>query len=561
MLLLVAKKMQYGRHRLLFTTPFLLSLAGQCYFLLYNKLPTSLIIAGQWNVEELEAWNDGGEETSSSYAKGVKSETGGCSRILLYASDLVAQNTGVGHRLSFYLLASVLAVLTDSALVILDPPARFNSSSEKEDQWAKLGGSPFGCPIKINGDGEYCGQLYPTGLSRIIKVPEWLSRGCDVPCIDTHSYENWIEIAERTTSKTNFTWTICTNNGDDRHGQSKHDNNELNDVAVLPIGKWHLRDYWFYRMRRKLFNGYHSNSNSNGNNRQDTPWEEWVTDFSTRMGASQSEIDNFFRKSNFTIKDDSPIDYLGALITKAKVLQFQPWVVEDVITTLEAVDLFSSDSSDSSSSLELFDTAAQSNDAVGYDAMHIRRGDRVGTNVNTIEVERYWVERGYPPIKQNITMNNIERNKGLMEAASYPTSYIPFAQYWHRYKSSGCSSNPSSLSSNNNQSQQIDIRRPVYIATDDLETVRAEIANLTNSSPEGAEYWIHCSQQIEFVFNPRGERYARHIHVSNQATAIDDQSNNTTTEILYDEGYEQYLRMVSAVTDLHILSRRLVVLC
>lgn len=155
-------------------------------------------------------------------------------------------------------------------------------------------------------------------------------------------------------------------------------------------------------------------------------------------------------------------------------------------------------------------------------------------------------------------MNNIERNKGLMGAASYPTSYIPFDRYWHRYKSSGCSSNPSSLSSSNNQSQQIDIRRPVYIATDDLETVRAEIANLSNSSPEGAEYWIHCSQRIEFVFSPQGERYARHLHVSNQATAIDNQSNTTAAEILYDEGYEQYLRTVSAVTDLHILSRRLV---
>lgn len=380
--------MHYGRHRLLFTTPFLLSLAGQCYFLLYNKLPTSLIIAGQWNVEELEAWNDGEEETSS-YAKGVKSETGRCNRILLYASDLVAQNTGVGHRLSFYLLASVIAVLTDSALVILDPPP-----SNEKDQWAKLGGSPFGCPIKINGDGEYCGQLYPTGLSRIIKVPEWLSRGCGVPtCIDTHSYENWIEIAERTTSKTNFTWTTCTNDDDDRHGRGKDDNNEFNDVAVLPIGKWHLRDYWFYRMRRKLFNGYRSSS-SNGNNRQDIPWEEWVTNFSTRMGASQSEIDNFLSRINITIKDDSPIDYLGALITRAKVLQFQPWIIEDVMTSLEAVDLFSSDSGDAaSSSLELFDTAAQSNDAVGYDAMHIRRGDRVGTHVNTIEVERYWVLR------------------------------------------------------------------------------------------------------------------------------------------------------------------------
>lgn len=218
-------------------------------------------------------------------------------------------------------------------------------------------------------------------------------------------------------------------------------------------------------------------------------------------------------------------------------------MVEDVAKSLRLVEElppFSSGGSD----LRLLGTPPAES---GYDAMHIRRGDNLWEDNAMRAVEKYWVSRGHPPLEG--TFDIAGQRGGPTDwfralSARYPTSYVPFSHYWSQYKTS-TSSCPSG-----NYGERV---RRVYLATDAIESVRAEIANLTAS--HGAEYWINrCNQQVEFVFNSQ-EKYAKHL----AATLQTDQGSQTAVHghftKVHGEGYDQYLRTVSAITDLHILSQ------
>jgi hypothetical protein len=165
-------------------------------------------------------------------------------------------------------------------------------------------------------------------------------------------------------------------------------------------------------------------------------------------------------------------------------------------------------------------------------------------------VEKYYVERGYPPM--NITMTARSEEDFRLLTSLYPTNYIPFAEYWRKYTSSRCSS----------ADENGDVRY-VYLATDAIESVRSEITSLTSS--EGADYWVHCNKRIEFVFNSR-EEHAKHIHTSLQTTreAQEEGVSALTThrhfENVVGDGYDRYMRTVTALADMHILSQRLVLM-
>lgn len=437
-----------------------------------------------------------------------------CDRILLYASDLVASDTGLGHRTAYYILASVLAALTDSALVILEPPPN--------GQWANVGGSPFGCPLANVGEEE-CGNLFPTGMSRILQVPQRLSRGCDVPCTHSHSYDDWFKIAMGTNEKSSYASTVCT--ADDDEGEDGLKKN----VTVLAIGKYKMNNFFYERLHPKFYR------------RHDKEREQWVRNLSTSMGASHSEIDYFLRKNNVTTPARNIFQYLRALISRTGI-HFQPWVVQDVKKSIEKFDKLPLRPSSDETSLQLFKTSSLTSG--GYDAMHIRRGDRIYSIGSMMAVEKYWVERGYPAV--NITTRSMKKWDSL--SALYPTNYIPFSQYWDRYKKSRCSNsglNNKTHASSAHITRQGAIRY-LYLATDDIVNVRAEIANLTLS--EGAKYWTRCEQQIEFVYNPQ-EQYAKHIHVQRQSIRQQEDCENC------EEGYEMYMRTLCAITDLHILSQ------
>ena len=530
------------------------------------------------------------------------SNSNDCHKILLYASDIIAADAGVGHRLSQYLLASIVATLTNAALVILDPPRTL---------WNGFGGSPFGCPLTNNGNGNTtadtsCGNI-PTGLSRILQPPFRLTRGCIVPCAHTHSYHDWYNIAKRTTYNNHFQFTTCTNHDTSNY---HHEN-----VTVLAIGGFQLKYYWTEKLRRKFILrpaavvNDNSNSDSDSDSDSDTnniekrsKWEQWVTTWSIRMGASYDEIQHFINNNNYdgNHNDDSnnsnhranAMEYLAALMNRAEVLTFQPWIVNDVKAYLKQA------TSSSSSVLGLLTPSPSlmkpMNIIAGYDSMHIRRGDRIGTKPSMIAVEQYWNDRGYYPMTNT--------SSSSFEEYHYPTNYVPFDQYWRQYQAmDNCSNinssnmnnynhydesndqNHSINNSNNNNSKNNMPIRYIYIATDDVDTVKAEIANLTSVSPSSSSLSAstspnnnnnnntvyHCGQRVEFIFNPQVE-YATHLHVSNQiinshanGNGSGDGNGVSTTFIGRDNtnqndnnpSHDQYLRTISAMTDLYILSQ------
>ncbi|KAL9187264.1 hypothetical protein ACHAXT_001367 [Thalassiosira profunda] len=429
-------------------------------------------------------------------------EDGNCNRILLYASDLVATN-GVAHQVAFYVLASALAVLTDAALVILDPPANGGA-------WASAGGSPFGCPHE--NAGEDCRGL-PGGLSRIIRVPRWLSRGCDVPCAKAHSYDDWVRMAHDGPAD-NFPWATCTDERGDRSDEQPQSN-----VEVLPIGRFYMEVFF----KRRMFD-------QRGRGKE---WERRTAEWSMRLGASTDEIDGFLGNNS-----TSQSDYLSALLSRRGVT-FQPWVVRDVNASLALLDNLPIPGVSSAENGSQPRLLGKSTENAGYDAMHIRRGDRVGTKESAAEVQRYWNRRGHRPRRKLVLGQNATINRARL-ASAYPTEYVPFEQYWQTYNSSECPQ-----SGRNSSAHSLPAVRSVYVATDDVNTVRMEIANLTTT--HGPEYWTHCNQSIEFVFYPEGQ-HAQHIHES-----ANNRGQGNVSAL--DEGYQRYQRSISSLTDLQILSQ------
>ena len=444
-----------------------------------------------------------------------------CSRILLYDTELVAKDTGVGHRLASYALASVVSVLEDSALILLEPPLE-----DEHNTWINFGGSPFGCPV-IKNDGS-CDGL-PTGLSRIVQNSAMLSRGCDVPMNLTcaianqnrsftiQTYQDWSRISNRTTRQLGFQEVSCND----------HDGN--NKVSVLAIGGYQMKFYFLAKVRPRLVQRFWDESNSTKRRRM--KWEQWMESWSTRMGATIEEVHEYTRANgiinnrknddNSYVEEYSLVDYLNAVLNRAEVPMFQPWVVKDIATYMRKIGL----PQPSSSKRSLFH-----NEGGGYDAMHIRRGDSLTRSQSIRATEEYWMQNGYPA-RDNKT-DNIET------LSIYPTNFIPTVKYWEQYIT---------YNSNCNLHNTFASVQKIYIATDDISTVKSEIANLT--SINGQHFWTVCNKSVEFIFNPQ-EEHTTHLHQHLAPNAILRSGVNTTSS-----GYEQYSRALAALVDLQILAR------
>ena len=402
-------------------------------------------------------------------------------------------NVGLVHRISHLVLASIVAVLTNSSLVLLEP-------QRNNTQWAELGGSPFGCPLSYGDDA--CNGL-PTGLSRIVSNPQELSNGCLAPCLHSHSYADWYEVARRNTFRNKFPAASCM------------EINGLN-VSVTALGRNHLRDYFVFVLRPRLFVGQKAQ-------KMRINRERWIVSWSRRAGLSSNATDAFLQSK---LDEYSPLEYLKGLVTHLSVPRFQPWVVEDVNKYL----------SKAKSRLSLGDiplVVSNLNETYRgrYDAIHVRRGDRVLQKSYMVALEEYYVERGFPKVEVSAIPEQDVKQR--MKAVSiYPTSYIPFECYWEMLIKQSCSPPEGSRPT-----------RPVFIATDDVDTVQDEILNLTG---HGVVFEI-CSRAVDFVFtsNPN---YAMHIHLGMQT-----QLQKNKMESSLSESHGQYLRTISALADLHLL--------
>lgn len=261
-----------------------------------------------------------------------------CDDILMLMPYFKAQH-GQGSQLNSYLMASLLATFLGKALVILEPPRVANKY---------LSGSQFGCPIDAFEDEEYTQVKanFPDGLLRLIKHPDWISHGCDVPCRGTHGFHEWEQIMKEETAFAKFgrppKEITC------REGQR--------DINVIPLQGTAVRDLFTKTYKRQMLDRSSPDAKENAYN--------WAA----RLGGRHSEAAHF---SNLTVEYQI-WDYLTALMNRSGLLRWQPWIARDVADYIR------------SSNLPL---------DVSYDAIHVRRGDKLIGEAKK-EVNRYWKSLG-----------------------------------------------------------------------------------------------------------------------------------------------------------------------
>ncbi|KAL7457645.1 hypothetical protein ACHAWC_009207, partial [Mediolabrus comicus] len=287
-----------------------------------------------------------------------------CDDILLYMPNQADTNT-LGGQLNSYLLAVMLATYTSKALVVLE---------SGEDMVP--GGSQFGCPA---GGVDYTSKKkmergrnrqrqknnqqqqqqqeeeeslsssskkdFPKGLSRLIQYPEWLSRKCNVPCQNSHSYEKWSNVRKKNENSKFVQHTTCRN---DSGWESR----------VLVVDGTDVQRYFDNNFKLKMLH------------RPSPTAYNWAL----RLGAKQYEAQTFAN-----LEDENEIwDFIAALLARSDVLRFQPWIATDT---------------------QAFIRSSQLPMQVSYDAFYVRREEeeeKEGGGVEGYEKDANGVNNGIP---------------------------------------------------------------------------------------------------------------------------------------------------------------------
>ena len=271
-----------------------------------------------------------------------------CSQILLYFDNEYADH-GHGSQINTYLLSILLGTYLNRRIVLLSPPQHADTIYH--------GGSPFGCPadaFTTSTDANYHNessaattptflQDFPNGLSRLIDHPNWLSGGCPIPCKDTHTYDDWvqIEVNQRKISRRkslDASSISC----------QEHDGRQVN---VIIAGGDMVR-----QSIQKYKDGF-------------VPSEEWAK----RLGGTVDEARAFGKLSS----NEVMWDYICGILNRVGIPRFQSWIGRDVQAFIDSLDLFQDNGSD-----------------VVYDAIHVRRGDKLILEQRPL-VESYWKIQGY----------------------------------------------------------------------------------------------------------------------------------------------------------------------
>lgn len=261
-----------------------------------------------------------------------------CARLLLYLPDVFADH-GHGSQLNTYLMGALTATYLDRGMVLVEPPLEKSKHA---------GGSQFGCPVDAFREEKTPAGArwdvkpdFPRGLSRLVRHPAWLSRGCPVPCAETHGYDDWLRLA-RTPGAEEVT---CANS----------DGTESNVVVLAGGG---LRSY-FRELEPTMTADLPPPASPQAAkarwafNLGATPREKWI------FGNIQDPRQAW--------------EYAVGLANKAGFPAFQPWIARDVGLFLASSKPFRGE----------------------YDAaVHVRRGDKLVKEARG-EVVRYWRSQGH----------------------------------------------------------------------------------------------------------------------------------------------------------------------
>lgn len=260
-----------------------------------------------------------------------------CSEVFVYLPGPFAFH-GHGSQLNNYILALMTATYMGMPMVLREPPL---------DKQIYAGGSQFGCPVDTFEESRTeAGQTswdvkpgFPSGLSRLIEHPTWLSHGCSISCVEDYDYEELTSTIARTQLKGELPSITCQN----PDGKT---------VKAHLSGNFGTRLY--YRSIDKEFT-----------QRPSPQARKWAL----QLGASPEEAEIFTN-----IRSPREIwDFATALMNKSGILRYQPWIARDVEMFIKSFDI-------------PFDH--------GYDTIHVRRGDKLEMESRG-EVVNYWKSQGY----------------------------------------------------------------------------------------------------------------------------------------------------------------------
>ena len=234
-----------------------------------------------------------------------------CDDILLFMPEILAN---LEVQLNSYLRASLIAIYTGKALLVLDSP------------------QDVLCPADNTED-------FPLGLSRILYVPEVLTRGCPLPCQGTRGYADW-NGARMAAQPNEPAEPVCMND-------------DGRESRVMLLGPEEVGLYYERLLQQ--------------------PSPETMRNWGMRLGATQEEAEKFS-----SLVGNGIWDYLGALMAREDVLRLQP-AVED------AVSVYAREN-------------AVAGGAAEYDAIEVHRHNDATTDPQVKSfVTKYWNSLGFHP--------------------------------------------------------------------------------------------------------------------------------------------------------------------
>lgn len=260
-----------------------------------------------------EEWEEDGRDQGLSILTSRKiSEKDPCEDIVLFAPDA---NLGLGRQLNHYLLAVMMATFMNKPMVISDAPQDVICRSDLD---------------------------YPLGFSSVVKHPDWLGRGCAVPCQSTRTYSDWDAL--RRTQDVNSPVTVCPNDGGEGTNVIVLGGNE-----TLGILETHFREVMTHLSLPVAY------------------------DWAVRVGANPQEADAFSK-----LEGDAMWDYLSTILVRSGVLQFQPSILKDSVRRIKTR------------------TSVRQPYRDSFDAMLVRRGEDVLADPEAKSfIDNYWDSRGY----------------------------------------------------------------------------------------------------------------------------------------------------------------------
>jgi hypothetical protein len=213
----------------------------------------------------------------------------------------------------------MIAAYTGRTLVLLEPESDT---------------SAFGCPATINGDPSPS-LTYPSGLQRLVQHPEWISGNCPVPC--SMPYDFWMQQA---------------NASIDEFKKPHYCLEQGKNVSVQALGDKPLKIYFiwsvFWDMHFRLKKAWIARLGASSSEM------EWFADHKWEEGVRWQDYD---RTRPFVEALDRSVnitswDRVSALLSRAGVLRFQPWIARDVRRRVSEIPIRGD-----------------------YVAIHVRRGD------------------------------------------------------------------------------------------------------------------------------------------------------------------------------------------